>query len=234
MTSTANPCTSFQVPETCSPYTRIGHPFCRVLLARKYSVAKSAGFTSVGTLKKTMRCDPVLDPEPFCLVAPPPTTAPARHSNTCMMPASCFACAATLVSAWNSASPVERARSDCVDAVTSREQRLKTMAVPVVERIPVSLCLVEAKCCRWQLWVSKHHTSLWCCRRYMRSGFATDRNGGDPWKCVVPIQPLPARACHVHTKVHRACLCHSATCPLFLACRHHLLTTTGAFREVEP
>ena len=65
---------------------------------------------------ETMRCELVLDTEPLChevtwlattlttcdpmpAVASLLTTAPARHPNTLMIPASCFACAAALVSA---------------------------------------------------------------------------------------------------------------------------------------
>ena len=43
----------------------------------------------------------------------------------------------------------------------------------------------------------------------------------------MPTRLLLARACHLHTTVHRARVCRSIQCPLFLAWWHLLLMATG-------
>ena len=59
----------------------------------------------------------------------------------------------------------ERARSDCVDNVTSGGKSPKTMAVPVVEHIPVSRAAKSQSAVVGNSWYPKHQTSLECCRQ---------------------------------------------------------------------
>ena len=85
-------------------------------------------------------------------VASLPTTAPAGHPNT-FHDASRWL---RVVTAWNSASPVEWARSDCVDDVMSRAVAddhggTRRRRHPCVSRRVVRI--TKAWCCRWQLLV---------------------------------------------------------------------------------